>query len=245
MNMLALACCAAAALGVAIFADAIFRSLRAVIGTWRFTRECKKNGKLVDLPGESFKVLVVDSAAPILTLAGVFRPQLVASVSVLKGLSREELSAALMHERAHRTSRDNLRRLFLLACPRLPFSSGAREFERTWHRWAEWQADDLAAEDPERSLSLASALVRIARMGLSQPMPPLCANFVSGENELEQRVERLLKAGAGIQNADRTGVKKRFRGAAAVIFVAAILGVAILQPATLHAVHELLERLIH
>lgn len=191
-------------------------------------------------------MLVVNSSSPILTLAGVIRPQLVASQSVMDGLSRDELSAALMHERAHRSSRDNLRRLLMMLCPRLPFSSGLGEIERTWARWAEWQADDVAsAENPERSLALASALVRIARMGMSQPMPPLCANFVSGKSELEQRVERLLRTDAEPHGAVHGRRKHSIRFAAAAIVVAAILGVALLQPATLHPIHEILEKLIH
>jgi hypothetical protein len=240
-----LACCIAAALAVALFADATIRAGRALHGTWRFTRECRKNGKSIELPGESAPVLVVDSSSPILTLAGVFRPQLVASVSVLGGLSREELSAALMHERAHRASRDNFWRLLLMASPRLPFGGGSRDIERTWSKWAEWQADDFAAEqDPERSLSLASALVHIARMGSRQAMPPLCANFVSGESELEQRVERLLRVGPDVTGSHASRTRKNFRSAVTAVIVTAIAGTALLQPATLHSVHEILERLI-
>jgi beta-lactamase regulating signal transducer with metallopeptidase domain len=240
------ACCSAAALAVVLFADAIIRSARAIHGTWRFTQHCQKNGKLVKLPDESSAVLVVNSSSPILTLAGVFHPQLVASQSVLDGLSPDELSAALLHERAHRGSRDNLRRLLLMICPRLPFAGGSRELERTWARWAEWQADDRAAnEDPERSISLASALVRIARMGLSRPMPPLCANFVSGENELQQRVERLLRTGSEPHDAYQPAGRHGLRAAIAAVAIGSILGLALLQPATLHSVHEILEKLIH
>ncbi len=240
-----LACCIAAALAVALFAAALIRAGRALHGTWRFTRQCRKNGKLIELPGESSSVLLVDSASPILTLAGVVRPQLIASVNVLSGLSREELSAALIHEQAHRASRDNFWRLLLMACPRMPFGWGSRELERTWSKLAEWQADDYAAkENAERSLSLASALVHIARMGLRRPMPPLCANFVSGESELEQRVERLLRAGAEVSIAHEAPARKRFRNTATAIVVAAIVGIVFLQPATLHSVHEILERLI-
>jgi len=239
-------CCAAAALSVGLFSDSIFRSLRAVIGTWRFTRECHKSGKLVELPGEAEPVLVVDSSLPILTLAGAIRPQLVASVSVLSGLSREELSAALLHERAHRNSRDNFCRLVMMACPRIPFFNASRELERTWSRWAEWQADDRAAEeDPERSLCLASALVHIARMGGSHPMPALCANFVTGENELETRVERLLKSGAPNVTAGQQRSSRKLRAAMIAAIGAGIFALILLQPATLHPVHELLERLIH
>src|SRR2546430_1176329 len=80
--------------------------------------------------------------------------------AILEALSAEQLAAALRHERAHRISRDNLKRLCILSAPDiLPFLGGSAELERGWAKFAEWAADHAAADgNPDRSLSLAAAL---------------------------------------------------------------------------------------
>jgi Zn-dependent protease with chaperone function len=106
------------------------------------------------------------STAPLLALAGIVRPRLVISRGVLRALSAEELAAALRHERAHWTARDNLKRLCILLTPGiLPFAGSSRTLERGWRKFAEWAADDRAvAGSARRSCALAAALVRVARM---------------------------------------------------------------------------------
>ena len=105
-----------------------------------------------------------------------------------------QLAAALRHEEAHRISRDNLKRLLLLLAPGLlPGLHGFGAIERGWARFSEWAADDDAvAGDAHRSLSLAAALVRVARMGGSAPVSPLTAAFLGDSREISARVDRLL-----------------------------------------------------
>jgi hypothetical protein len=172
-------------------------------------------------------------------LAGLFRPRLVISVGVLNSLSAEQLGAALEHERAHWTGRDNFKRLMLVLAPGLlPFIRGFGGLEKSWARFVEWAADDLAvAGDSQRSLSLAGALVRVARMGIVSPPQPLVTSLLADPQELAARVDRLLHA-LPPPDAPRSWT------AASVVLTAAVVLVTI-QPATLRAVHGLLERLVH
>ena len=101
-------------------------------------------------------------------MVGAFRPQFVISRNVLETLSPEELDCAIRHERAHRTSADNFKRLLLLLAPDvLPFLTNAfSALDRSWITFSEWAADDSAvANDLQRSLSFAGALVHVAQMG--------------------------------------------------------------------------------
>ena len=86
--------------------------------------------------------------------------------AVFHGLTAEQREAALRHEQAHRTSRDNIKRFLILLSPDvLPF---LRTFalEHSWAKFTEWAADDQATDgDSHRALSLASALVCVAKMG--------------------------------------------------------------------------------
>ena len=123
-------------------------------------------------PGTRLPVWTLNSPAPFLALVGVFPSRVVISSPVMTALSpSEQLAAALRHEAAHQVSRDNLKRLLLLLAPGLlPGLRGFDAIERGWARFTEWAADDEAvAGDARLSLSLAAALVRIARMGGTSP----------------------------------------------------------------------------
>src|SRR4029077_12109018 len=94
----------------------------------------------------------------------------------------------------HRISRDNLKRLLLMLAPGLiPFVNPWQRLERSWARFTEWAADDMAVVGhPGRSLALASALVRVARAGPYPYPPPLVASLVGSGADLAARVNRLL-----------------------------------------------------
>ena len=113
----------------------------------------------------------------------------------------------------------------------------------TGKRWRARLADDRAvAGDTRRSLSLASALVRIARLGSPARIAPLMASLLAVDDDLSARVDRLLRAGP----ADATSRRPRRMAlaAAATAAVISLLLVVMLQPATLSSVHHLLEHLI-
>jgi Zn-dependent protease with chaperone function len=233
-----LACLAAAALALACCGAALWRAVRATSRSAGYIRYCQMVGRRACLGAEASPVWLVDGAAPFLALAGIVRPRLMVSSGVVSALAPEQLAAALRHEHAHEMSRDNLKRLLMLLAPDVvPFCRGFSGLERAWSRFTEWAADDRAVEgDSGRSLSLAAALVRVARMGACPQQPPLVTSLLAATDDLEVRVDRLLRGASDVG-----------RGAAGLAWAAAgVCGVGLalaLQPGTLYSVHRLLEHL--
>jgi len=245
-----LVCLSAAFLAAALLTISFARGIRALVTTNSYVRTCLKSGVQTQTPTTFSPITVIDGAAPVIAMVGAFRPQFIISRRVLETLSAEELDSAISHERAHRTSADNFKRLLLLLAPDvLPFASNMfSALDRSWITFSEWAADDSAvANDLQRSLSLAGALVHVAQMGAAPRLSPLCTSLVSSNSacmnrDLSERVDRLLHT-----TPTRQESPKRFRAILAVttIAVACAVFVALLRPDTLHSVHELLEILTH
>jgi beta-lactamase regulating signal transducer with metallopeptidase domain len=243
-------CISAAFLTAALLIISFARAIRALVTTNSYVRTCLKSGMQTQTPTTFSPITVIDASAPVIAVVGAFRPQFIISRGVLETLSPEELDSAIRHERAHRTSADNFKRLLLLLAPDVfPFVSNAfSALDRAWITFSEWAADDSAvANDLQRSLSLAGALVHVAQMGAAPRMSPLCTSLVSGNSacmnhDLSERVDRLLHT-APIQRK----TPNRFRAILAVstIVLACAVFVALIRPETLHSVHELLEILTH
>jgi hypothetical protein len=172
-------------------------------------------------------------ANAVLALTGLLRHRIVISDAAKKALSDCQLSVAVRHEQAHALAGDNLKRLLMLLTPAI--FPGFAALERAWKRFAEWAADDLAAGgDPQRAISLAEALVRVAKLGGTREVSPLVTSFLSSENDLEARVDRLLNP--------RTATGRPYGIAAAALVPACLIGTAMCNSA---GVYSLLERLIH
>jgi len=238
-----LASIAAALTAGAFGAISMARAFRVAARSMRYVRRCQRLGGRTQLPGEISPVWVLEDAPAILVLAGIVHPRILVSRAVIAALSTEQLAAALRHERAHRVSRDNLKRLFLLLAPEFfPLSRRGAALERAWSKYAEWAADDSAvAGDSFRSLSLAAALVKVARLGPVPRWSPLTTCLLN-DGDLAARVERLLRGvPPGGSSAPRTPVV----AVSAAIAVLAPAVAMMLRPETLHTAHQLFERLMH
>jgi Zn-dependent protease with chaperone function len=234
-------CLVAAILACAQFAFSLTRGLRAAARTRRHARVWELAAQVSQLPGVAAPVWILDTRPPVLALAGVFHSQVVISRPVIQTLTSQQLAAALRHEEAHRRSHDNLKRLCLMLSPTLvPGMNAFTPLERAWARFSEWAADDEAvAGSPESSLSLAAALVRVARLGGKLSPPPLTAAFLGDTAELSERVDRLLSppVPASVPRRNPLAVS-----CAAALCLAAL---CLLNPASLASAHRLLENLIH
>ncbi len=236
-------CMIVALLGLGMWAVSLAKGLRAAASSWSFAQRCGQAGHLARLPGAPAPSYIVDSTAPLLALAGIVRPRLAVSRGVLRVLTAEELAAALRHERAHRSAHDNLKRLCILSMPGiLPFAASTRTLECGWRKFAEWAADDLAVAGSERrSCALAAALVRVARIAGDATQLSMASSLLGDTDQLAARVDRLLRAAPpGPQIAERSTL-----ALGAALLMAGSLLVAILQPAALYSVHQVLERLEH
>jgi Zn-dependent protease with chaperone function len=241
-EQIGLLCLVLAFFGLVLLSVSVLRSTSAIAFSFRQVREWERSGSTRLLDGAWQPVWVVDSEKPLLAVTGVFHPRLVVSRRVTSVLSAEQLRAALRHEEVHRTERDNLKRLLLLLSPGLlPGLHGFKTLERAWSRVTEWAADDDAvAGNPGLSLSLAAALVRIARMGGTPSPTPLSATFLSDGTDLTQRVDRLLRPETTVPSVPTP----RLAIAAVVAAIGAFVLVAV-QPITLASAHQLMEYLTH
>jgi len=236
-------CIAIAMMAAVSWACSTVRSLRAMIRSARYVEECIGRGHETHLTGVTDPVWVVEDTPGCLLLAGIVRPRVLVSRTVIDALSARQLAAALRHERVHHDSHDNLKRLLLLLAPDVfPFVRGFEALDREWGKFTEWAADDGAvAGDRRRSIALATALVRVARLNPGRPATPLAACLVDEDSDLSARVERLLGTAA-----------PRDEARAATLLTSGLLMsgvsagvVAILQPGTLQTAHRVFEQLIH
>lgn len=239
-----LVCFAAAALGFAICAMAIVRVVGALRGTARYLHRCEQHGRKINVDGESSPALLLTDKSPVIAVAGVLHPQLVISRQVMAGLSNDQRDAALRHERAHCQSGDNLKRMLILMAPDvLPFVRVLRGLERSWARFTEWAADDQATEgDASQALSLAEALVRVARMGKRQEVAYLSCSLVDDHHDLVRRVDRLLRPQPKPERP--ASVLVPFLTSAGALIATSTV-IVLLWPGSLTLVHQALERLVH
>ena len=230
---------AAAAFGAAICAAALWRAASALWSLASCRRYFERTGRRESIGGGS--IVVLQEQSPFLGLAGLFRPELVVSRAVLNSLTPDELRSAVEHERAHLASRDNLKRLLLLLAPDpLPLWAGLGSIDSAWRRFTEWAADDWAADgDTERCVSLAAALVRVARLGGRAVSGPLITALLADTNQVADRVNRLLAGTPGVRSGGSWPLPLLASAAAAVTIFATR------QPAALDWAHRTLEQLVH
>ncbi len=151
-------------------------------------------------------VYCLPDRAPIISMTGLRRPRVFVSRSVMQTLTADELDASLAHERAHHQTRDNLKRLLVSCSPDLlGIWPGGRALERLWREAVEFAADARAAGGSQRrAVSLASALLKVARMTPAIGVQAAWSDFYDGA-PIRERVGRLLAPGGVDQPRPRLG----------------------------------------
>jgi len=139
--------------------------------------------------------LIRDDSLVLAFTHGLFRPVVYISTGLIKALERAELRAVFLHEAHHRGSRDPLR-FFLHAFLKDLFfyvPIGAYLATRLGDR-KETRADDAVIERTGDPLSLASALLKVAR---NTPAPALAHHLASirgrRSGSVEERISRLVE----------------------------------------------------
>ncbi|HVO78520.1 MAG TPA: M56 family metallopeptidase [Candidatus Bathyarchaeia archaeon] len=237
-------CLTAAALGAATWLIAVVRGSVALTRTRLYLRNCRSSEQPanVEFPYVD-DVMVLDEGVAVMAVTGVVRPRLVVSRAVLDTLSEEQKIAAFRHEEAHRSSRDNLKRLLFLLTPDvLPFARGLSPMERGWAKYSEWAADDAAVDgSQDRALSLASALVKVAKLGLHAAPCYVLSSLMDDNRELQVRVDRLLREPAYAERPLQPLAAFALR---AGVICGSIGVTLLLWPQSLGGIHRLLERLV-
>ena len=228
---------ATAALGGLVLAAGVWRAIGVVLTTRRLTAAWVADAGPLTLPGVRVPVLAVTTAFPVVAVVGVLKPRVIIARSVLASCSAEELQAVLAHEQGHIDRRDNLRRLLLSASPdMLAWLPASSRMVAAWRTAAEEAADDDAARAGAHGrTSLASALVKVARLASGRPAAtPMPASALFSGDDLDRRVRRLLEPGPSTAAPRRRG-----------IVVAALAAVTVAAGLALERLYTLIEFTIH
>jgi beta-lactamase regulating signal transducer with metallopeptidase domain len=128
-----------------------------------------------------------------ISLAGILRPRILIGRDARAALSDAELALAIAHERAHEAARDNLLRFVMYCVPDLfALTRSAGRLEAAWRAEAEHRADARAVNgDRARAATLASALIKVARLDVASRRSPVWSTF-NEPTLLESRVRALL-----------------------------------------------------
>jgi Zn-dependent protease with chaperone function len=228
-------------LGLALWAAAAWRGVRA----WRAGRDLARRwtagGTSLRLPGVALPVFRIAHPWPVVCVVGAVRPRLFVAETVLDACTPGELASVLAHEAGHVASRDNLKRLVAKFLPdALHWIPAGRALDKAWETASEAAADArAAAARPGGSLDLAAALVRVARLATRGTWVDLPARALLDGGSVAPRVERLLS-----DEADTSATARTLAVWATLIAVPAALLVASRDPWVLQAVHRVAEALV-
>lgn len=226
-----------------------------VYRSWSATRSLLQTwlrvGQPIEICDLSIPTFRLEHSFPIIAVVGSIRPRLFVASKVLDSLTKEELAAAIAHERGHLSARDNLKRSILRVCRDVlilvPFG---RSLDRAWAQAAEAAADEHAArENPERALNLASALVKIAKMVPSRERVelPLGAYLIGTEEThgVKNRIKRLLEiASHGIEKRGNASLIRTLQMISLVGFLFFAIAAAS-NPKVLIGVHQIIEHTVN
>lgn len=182
------------ACGAAMVAGGVYRAVRALKTTNAVARAWRLAARPLDGFEAPVPAFAIEASFPTVAVVGVTRPALFIAERVLRECSDEEVRAMVLHECAHVSTRDNLKRLAIRACPDLVGAGGA--LDRAWASAAEEAADAAAvSRRPAAALELAQALIRLARLAAEPRTPELASAFYLG-GSIEARVRRLVDPSA-------------------------------------------------
>ena len=221
----------------------VARCVREASLSWGATRRLVaawlRKAERLSLPGYvACRAYAVPSPFPVVAVVGLWRPFLFVSRRVIDACSDAELDAILAHEAEHLRRRDNLKRLIMRAAPdMLAFTPAARGLERAWQQAAEESADEAAG--PQRSLDLAAALVKLARLANGTVAAPLPVAALCQGGDIARRVDRLTGPAAS-----RSGGDGNVRGPWAAMLASATALAAAVALGALPRVHALTELVV-
>jgi hypothetical protein len=186
-----------AALGAVWWVVVLARGARVALDAARTARLAHALTALGTADG---RVVRVPTGAPLCHAVGHLRPRVLVSDAVWHALPVDEREAVLAHEDAHLRRRDPTADLLLAVLGVVAWPASARTWRARWRTAAEGSADADAASRTDPG-ALASALVRVARLGLADV--PIAPGLAATTHALELRVTRLLAGDAPVPGPAR------------------------------------------
>jgi hypothetical protein len=181
-----------AAGGLGLVINALWKYGRVAMASWRLGASLRsqmvrhRDARFVEMP-----------LLPGIALAGILRPRVLIGCRARQMLTPAELDVAIAHELAHQSAWDNVTRVMMQCTPDFfGYTPAAGRIERLWEGEAECLADARAVQgDSGRATSLASALVKVARLAVKPdraPYAPVWSTFHQSAL-LETRVRLLVR----------------------------------------------------
>ncbi|GGG64612.1 M56 family metallopeptidase [Paenibacillus radicis (ex Gao et al. 2016)] len=139
----------------------------------RFTsNQHHKLTKQLNYKYQSFgtKIIVVQDDTFLALAIGLFKPRIVISTQVLHLFSDNEVKAILLHEQFHCRNRDTLKTFMMtLLTDAFGYWPIMMPIFRYYETWTELLADRFAIRQMGTELPLASVLLKLAKLGKTQP----------------------------------------------------------------------------
>jgi len=221
---------------------AVFLGL-TVWGVWGAVRSQRRTSRAMeqwldgstrmDLP-DCVPVFRSHQPSPTLTVAGVCAPKVIVSDDAATVLTATELRTALRHEVAHVRRYDNLKKLIF----RVAAFPGAAALEAAWADQTELAADDAAVSSLDDALDLASALIKVSRLGFGATAE-LSRALLHSSTALTIRIRRLFAWSGSREAAPARSIW--FCGVSMVAVLACLIAG---YNAMLGGMHELTEWLV-
>jgi Zn-dependent protease with chaperone function len=235
-----------AALTAISLSGSLVRCIFAILQSRKVMREWLRQSQLQQERVEGVAVYRCDLEKPVIAVMGLWSARIFASDSVFTALTEEEIHAAFRHEAVHAHSFDVAKKMFLQLAPSfLPGIDLLKSITSHWSRVCELSADECAVSgDSQRTLHLASALVKVARLAGSAPdgLPALSAALQGGESFLGHRIRRLLEIS---ENPETIATDSSVDFRKVLLAAASITALLLLAyPQVLSFTHELLEFLV-
>jgi Zn-dependent protease with chaperone function len=228
---------------MSVRAATILRSTRLVAANW------SRRSKKLRLENADVPVYCLDDAGAgsVLAVLGFLRPKIFVAKQIVDTLTRDELMAAVEHERAHISSFDNLKQLVLKVTriPRWLRVSGG--VDSAWTNASEIAADEAALASGISVLDLSSALIKVAALSTHAVVGKTVAAShlvpVESGSCLQARVDRLQEILEG-DNPLRQAPTRNGIGKVVIPLVMAVIGYAACVNTVLPWVHDALEALV-
>lgn len=188
---------ALSAAGALVLAAAVQRVAGALVITRRLRRGWLAASSALPAADAGVPARLVEVPYPLVGVIGIARPMMVVSRMVQEGCADDELRLIAAHERAHLRACDNLKRLLIDGCPDvLRHTAAGRALDAAWAAAVEDAADDAAAgADRGARMTLARALLRVARMAVGAPPAARPTTALVDAAGVARRVRRLAESG--------------------------------------------------
>lgn len=233
------------AFGVIAAATRVFISWRR---TSRLTSEWMRDAEPIEIDGVDLPSFKMRHPFPVIAVVGVFNAKLFVAEQIFDLLTKDEMSAAIIHEAGHIAGRDNLKRVLMRTCADLLILPLGKSLDKMWSEAVETAADEfVATRGGKRSaLDLASALIKIGRVTPAENSRAVAsaAYLIDPKDaSLAARIDRLINLADKVDTEAVLSARSKTGWLLPVVVVSLVLFLAI-NEAVLLEIHEVSEKLI-